>query len=132
MNCTAPAVVRFPFCTSKGPLCTSISSTISPNLKCPLFLTSKPATNPVKEIIKIAHGFGALVLLDGAQAIPHLEVSVKKLDVDFLAFSGHKMCGPSGTGVLYGKKELLEKLSPFLAGSTVVNPNDPSTVWAVS
>ncbi|MBU1179586.1 cysteine desulfurase, partial [Patescibacteria group bacterium] len=79
-------------------------------------------TIPVKEIIKIAHENGALVLLDAAQAVPHQEINVSKLDVDFLAFSGHKMMGPSGTGVLYGKAHLLEKLSPFmLGGATVKN-----------
>ena len=73
-------------------------------------------TLPVKKIIKIAHDNGALVLLDAAQSVPHKEINVKKLDVDFLAFSGHKMLGPSGTGILYGKYHLLEKLNPFMVG----------------
>jgi len=77
-------------------------------------------TLPVKEIIKTAHDAGALVMLDGAQSVPHQEVDVRKLDVDFLAFSGHKMLGPSGIGVLYGKYELLEKLRPFLVGGDTV------------
>lgn len=77
-------------------------------------------TNPAKEIIKIAHDHGALVLLDGAQSVPHKEVSVKKLDVDFMAFSIHKMCGPTGMGVLYAKSRLLEKLEPFLVGGDTV------------
>ena len=77
-------------------------------------------TIPAKEIIKIAHDFGALVLLDGAQSVPHKPLDVKKLDVDFLAFSGHKMLGPSGIGVLYGKEHLLEKLNPFLVGGDTV------------
>lgn len=77
-------------------------------------------TIPAKEIIKIAHDYGALVLLDGAQSVPHKEVNVKKLDVDFLAWSGHKMCGPTGTGALYGRFHLLEKLSPFLLGGDTV------------
>jgi cysteine desulfurase / selenocysteine lyase len=64
-------------------------------------------TIPAKEIIEIAHQHGAKVLLDGAQAVPHLAVDVQDLDVDFLAFSIHKMCGPRGVGVLYGKQELL-------------------------
>ncbi len=77
-------------------------------------------TLPVKEIIKISHENDALVMLDAAQSVPHQEVNVKKLDVDFLAFSGHKMLGPSGTGVLYGKYHLLENLNPFLVGGDTV------------
>lgn len=73
-------------------------------------------TIPAKEIIKIAHEHGALVMLDGAQSSPHIELDVNSLDVDFLAFSGHKLCGPTGTGALYGKTHLLEKLSPFIVG----------------
>ena len=64
-------------------------------------------TIPAKEIISIAHKYGAKVLLDGAQTVPHKTIDVQELDVDFLAFSIHKMCGPKGVGVLYGKKELL-------------------------
>jgi len=77
-------------------------------------------TLPVKDIIKISHDFGALVMLDGAQSVPHKDIDVKKMDVDFLAFSGHKMCGPSGTGVLYGKYHLLEELQPFMVGGDTV------------
>lgn len=77
-------------------------------------------TTPMKEIVKIAHDNGALVLMDGAQSVPHHDVNVKKLDVDFLVFSGHKMLGPSGTGVLYGKEKLLEKLGTFLVGGGTV------------
>jgi len=77
-------------------------------------------TLPVKEIIKLSHDNKALVLLDGAQAVPHKEVDVKKLDVDFLAFSGHKMLGPTGTGVLYAKQELLENMKPFIIGGHTV------------
>lgn len=78
-------------------------------------------TIPAQDIIKKAHACGALVLLDAAQAAPHQKIDVKSLDVDFLAFSGHKMLGPSGTGVLYGKYPLLEKLSPFLVGGDTVS-----------
>jgi cysteine desulfurase / selenocysteine lyase len=79
-------------------------------------------TLPVEEIIKRAHRFKIPVLLDAAQAAPHHQINVQKLDVDFLAISSHKMCGPSGMGVLYGKQELLEKLKPFIiGGSTVAN-----------
>lgn len=77
-------------------------------------------TNPAKEIIKIAHQNGALVCLDAAQSIPHRKIDVQDLDVDFLAFSGHKMMGPTGTGVFYGKQKLLEKLEPFLVGGDTV------------
>lgn len=75
---------------------------------------------PAKEIIKIAHQHGALVLLDAAQSAPHKKIDVVDLAVDFLAFSGHKMLGPTGVGVLYGKKALLENLAPFLTGGETV------------
>jgi cysteine desulfurase/selenocysteine lyase len=77
-------------------------------------------TIPDKEIIKIVHDFGALVMFDAAQSVPHKEINVKNMDVDFLAFSGHKMLGPSGTGVLYGKYELLEQLNTFMVGGDTV------------
>ena len=77
-------------------------------------------TNPVKEIIEIAHKNNALVFLDCAQGMPHKKVDVRDLDVDFIAFSGHKMLGPTGIGVFYGKEKLLEKLSPFLVGGDTV------------
>ncbi|MFN3308704.1 MAG: aminotransferase class V-fold PLP-dependent enzyme [Anaerolineales bacterium] len=76
--------------------------------------------NPAKEMIAKAHQAGAHTLLDGAQSVPHFRVDVQDLDVDFLAFSGHKMCGPTGIGVLYGKKELLEKMPPFLGGGDMI------------
>ncbi len=78
-------------------------------------------TIPAAEIIKRAHRQGALVFLDAAQTVPHQRVNVRALDVDFLAFSGHKMLGPSGTGVLYGKYRLLEQLEPFLVGGDTVS-----------
>ncbi|HIC96131.1 TPA: cysteine desulfurase [Candidatus Bipolaricaulota bacterium] len=76
--------------------------------------------NPVGEIVEEAHRVGALVLVDGAQAVPHLPVDVKELDCDFLVASGHKMLGPSGTGFLYGKRELLEEMEPFLYGGDMI------------
>ncbi|MDO8524265.1 MAG: aminotransferase class V-fold PLP-dependent enzyme [bacterium] len=78
------------------------------------------ATIPAKEIIKIAHENGALVFLDAAQSAPHKKIDVRDLDVDFMAFSGHKMLGPTGTGVFYGKYNLLEKLEPFMVGGDTV------------
>lgn len=76
---------------------------------------------PVKEIIRIAHSHQAVVVLDGAQAVPHLKVDVKALDADFYAFSGHKMFGPSGVGVLYGKKKWLNQLEPSEYGGEMVD-----------
>ena len=71
---------------------------------------------PVEEIIQLAHSVGAKVIIDAAQAAPHIKLDVKKLDADFLAFSAHKMLGPSGLGVLYGKKQLLNKMQPVEFG----------------
>ncbi|WP_299026037.1 cysteine desulfurase [uncultured Thermanaerothrix sp.] len=84
-------------------------------------------TIPAAEIVKRAHQQGALVFLDAAQTIPHQRVNVRALDVDFLAFSGHKMMGPSGTGVLYGKYRLLEQLEPFLVGGDTVSSSTYET-----
>lgn len=76
--------------------------------------------NPVVEMTRLAHQIGALVLVDGAQSVPHLPVDVQELDVDFLAFSAHKMCGPTGIGALYGKESLLEAMPPFLGGGDMI------------
>ena len=76
--------------------------------------------NPIKDIIKIAHDVGAIVLVDAAQSVPHQTVDVQDMDCDFLAFSGHKMLGPTGVGVLYGKPELLEAMPPFLGGGEMI------------
>ena len=76
--------------------------------------------NPVAEIIAAAHARGVPVLLDGAQAIAHQPVDVRALDCDFYAFSGHKLCGPTGIGVLYGREALLEKLPPFQSGGDMI------------
>lgn len=75
---------------------------------------------PAAEIIQLAHQAGAVTLVDGAQSVPHFAVDVQALDIDFLAFSAHKMCGPSGIGVLYGKKALLEEMPPFLGGGDMI------------
>ena len=76
--------------------------------------------NNVKEIIKYAHKKGAKVLVDASQSIPHMKVDVRDLDADFLAFSGHKMLAPLGIGVLYGKREILNKMNPFLMGGDMI------------
>jgi cysteine desulfurase / selenocysteine lyase len=78
------------------------------------------AITPARQIIDKAHQAGAVVLMDGAQSVPHLPTDVQTLDVDFLAFSGHKMCGPTGIGVLYGKRALLEAMPPFLGGGDMI------------
>ncbi|WP_312468940.1 cysteine desulfurase [Neobacillus sp.] len=77
--------------------------------------------NPVKEIAQIAHENGAIMVVDGAQSAPHMKVDVQDLDCDFLAFSGHKMCGPTGIGVLYGKKHLLENMEPIEFGGEMID-----------
>ncbi|MEM5831662.1 MAG: cysteine desulfurase [Candidatus Aenigmatarchaeota archaeon] len=76
--------------------------------------------NDVEEIVKIAHENDSITLIDAAQSAPHLEIDVKKIDCDFLAFSGHKMLGPTGIGILYGKKEILEQMEPFLMGGEMI------------
>ena len=77
--------------------------------------------NPVEEIIKVAHAHGIPVLVDGAQSAPHFKVDVQAMDCDFFAFSGHKMYGPTGIGVLYGKEEWLEKLPPYQGGGEMID-----------
>lgn len=84
--------------------------------------------NPIDEIVKAAHAAGAQVLLDAAQSVPHMKIDVKKLDVDYLAFSGHKMLGPAGIGVLYGKYNLLKKLNPVNIGGGIVEEVTEMTV----
>jgi cysteine desulfurase/selenocysteine lyase len=76
--------------------------------------------NPIRAFADICHENGTVIVCDGAQSVPHMHVDVKDLDVDFLAFSGHKMMGPMGIGVLYGKKELLEKMPPFMSGGEMI------------
>ncbi|NLV52288.1 MAG: cysteine desulfurase [Bacteroidales bacterium] len=76
--------------------------------------------NPIAEVVKIAHRRGIPVLVDGAQSVPHMKVDVQELDCDFFAFSGHKVYGPTGVGVLYGKEEWLEKLPPYQGGGEMI------------
>lgn len=83
--------------------------------------------NPVKEITRLAHEAGALAIIDGAQSVPHMPVDVRDIGCDFFAFSGHKMCGPTGIGVLYGRLELLDRMEPFLGGGEMINEVFPTT-----
>lgn len=77
--------------------------------------------NPVKEITKLAHEAGAVVLIDGAQSVPHQKVDIQEIDADFFAFSSHKMCGPTGFGILYGRKSLLEEMPPYRGGGDMID-----------
>lgn len=87
--------------------------------------------NPIKEITAVAHSHGAVMVVDGAQGVPHFKTDVQDLDCDFLAFSGHKMCGPTGIGVLYGKKEHLENMTPISFGGEMISTVDLyESTWA--
>jgi len=93
----------------------------SPRLVCVSHASNVLGTiNPVTEIAARAHEAGALVLVDGAQSVPHMPVDVQTLGADFLAFSGHKMCGPTGIGVLWGRQALLEEMPPFMGGGDMI------------
>lgn len=83
--------------------------------------------NPVKEITRLAHEAGAIVIIDGAQSVPHMPVDVQDIGCDFFAFSGHKMCGPTGIGVLYGRLDILDRMEPFLGGGEMINEVFPTT-----
>lgn len=101
-----------------------IKATITSNTKLVAMTQSSNVLgtiNPIKEVTQIAHSVGAKVLVDGAQSIPHMKVDVQDLDCDFLAFSGHKMGAPTGIGVLYGKKSLLEKMEPIEFGGEMID-----------
>ncbi len=95
--------------------------TINTKIVCVIHQSNVFGTiNPIAEIVKLAHEVGALVLVDGAQSTPHHKVNVSELNCDFFAFSGHKMLGPTGVGVLYAKPELLEAMHPFLGGGEMI------------
>lgn len=108
----------------------SIKEIVTPNTKV---ISLAEITNvvgdirPIKEICKFAHDNNIFVVCDGAQSVPHKKVDVKDMDVDFLAFSGHKMCGPTGVGVLYGKKNLLEEVEPLIMGGGMNESFDSET-----
>jgi cysteine desulfurase/selenocysteine lyase len=98
---------------------------------CALVSNTLGTVNPVEEVVAWAHARGAVVVVDACQAVPNRPVDVQHLDCDFLAFTGHKMCGPSGIGVLYGRRELLERMSPFeLGGSMISRVTAEATTWA--
>lgn len=111
--------------TNKGELCLdSLESLISDKTKIISIAHVSNVlgtVNPVEEIIKTAHAHGIPVLVDGAQSAPHFKVDVQAMDCDFFAFSGHKMYGPTGIGVLYGKEEWLEKLPPYQGGGEMID-----------
>ena len=101
-----------------------VRATITPNTKIvavTLVSNVLGVINPIKEIAKIAHENGAVMVVDGAQGAPHLSIDVQDLDCDFLGFSGHKMCAPTGIGVLYGKKQLLENMEPVEFGGEMID-----------
>jgi cysteine desulfurase / selenocysteine lyase len=76
--------------------------------------------NPVKQLVEAGHAVGAVVMIDGSQAVPHMAVDVQAWDCDFFAFSGHKMLGPTGIGILYGKRDLLERMPPYMGGGDMI------------
>ena len=101
-----------------------VEKTVTPNTKIVsvMYVSNVLGTiNPVKEIAAIAHKNGAVIVVDGAQSTPHMKIDVQDLDCDFYALSGHKMCGPTGIGVLYGKKALLEKMEPVEFGGEMID-----------
>jgi cysteine desulfurase/selenocysteine lyase len=118
------AVLKYMYVDSDGRLPeTEIEDKIGPKTKLVAFAQISNVlgtVNPVKDIVKKAHSVGAITIVDCAQSVPHMEVDVQSLDADFIAFSGHKMFAPMGIGVLYGKKELLDKMPPFLSGGEMI------------
>ena len=118
------AIIKVAPITDSGDLdIDALSKLFSPRTKLLSFVYVSNAlgtVNPAKEIISIAHERGVPVLLDAAQAVTHFPVDVRDLDCDFMAFSGHKMLGPTGVGVLYGKLDLLEKMPPFMGGGDMI------------
>lgn len=120
----AGAVLKFAECTEQGNIgAKEIAEVLTERTKI-VSVTQMSnvlgCVNDIKGIAKLCHERGILVIADGAQSVPHMPVNVQELDVDFLAFSGHKMLAPMGIGVLYGKKEWLEKMPPFLTGGEMI------------
>ena len=120
----AGAVLKFAECTEQGNIgAKEIAEVLTERTRI-VSVTQMSnvlgCVNDIKGIAKLCHEQGILVIADGAQSVPHMPVNVQELDVDFLAFSGHKMLAPMGIGVLYGKKEWLEKMPPFLTGGEMI------------
>ena len=118
------AVLRFIECDMDGGITEeSFRSAMSPRTKIVAMTQISNVLgvrNDIRKFSDIAHEYGAVFVCDGAQSVPHIPVNVRDLDVDFLAFSGHKMLGPMGIGVLYGKKKFLEEMPPFLFGGEMI------------
>ena len=120
------AVLKYIECTKENPAITEEQLRNSMTSRTKIVAITQISNvlgckNAVKKLAKIAHENGALFVADGAQSVPHIPVDVTDLDVDFLAFSGHKMLAPMGIGVLYGKKKLLDQMPPFLCGGEMIN-----------
>lgn len=120
------AVLKYLECTKEDPSITAeqIENAMSPRTKIVAVTQISNVlgcTNDLKKLAETAHKNGAIFIADGAQSVPHIPVNVVDLDVDFLAFSGHKMLAPMGIGVLYGKKKLLDEMPPFLCGGEMIN-----------
>jgi len=113
---------------------TAFASLLSPSVKLVAITHMSNVlgtVNPVKAMAEAAHGIGAKILVDAAQSVPHMPVDVRDLDADFLAFSSHKMCGPTGAGVLYARAELLESMPPFMGGGEMISKvHDDYSTWA--
>lgn len=120
------AVLKYLECTKEDPSITAeqLENAMSPRTKIVAVTQISNVlgcTNDLKKLAETAHKNGAIFIADGAQSVPHIPVNVVDLDVDFLAFSGHKMLAPMGIGVLYGKKKLLDEMPPFLCGGEMIN-----------
>jgi cysteine desulfurase/selenocysteine lyase len=118
------AVVRYIPFTAEGTLdLSNLDSLLTERTKIVSFAGMSNVfgtINPAREIITAAQAVGAVTIIDAAQTVPHMPVDVQALDCDFMAFSGHKMCGPTGIGILYGKRELLEEMPPFMGGGDMI------------
>ena len=120
------AVLKYIECTKENPSITAeqLENAMTPRTKIVAITQISNVlgcTNDLKKLTEVTHKNGAVFVADGAQSVPHIPVNVMELDVDFLAFSGHKMLAPMGIGVLYGKKKFLDEMPPFLCGGEMIN-----------